>query len=332
MSLEHLPSLEVLRHVVDVHCHPTDSPVSPDVMDQLPITICAMSSQPSDQSRVRDLALAYPDKVVPCFGYHPWFSHLISLKPSSSKEEHYRELFRPGNLEDIFRRMLPNLPEPIPLEDILHDLHRNLEEFPTAMLGEVGLDRAARIPINHSASPVELTSFTIPLEHQLTVLEAQVDLAVELGRNISLHSVKSPQATLELLEKMQKKYESCWLRINVDLHSCGVSPETWKTIEASLKHHRNVFMSLSTAINGRSLNHRELIAVCSPDRILVESDYHAVEECTQRTWDMVRTVAEIKGWSVEAIWTNVKEEEWGVVRRLENNWYQFRVGNRAALR
>ena len=67
-NMSSIPSLEVLRHVVDVHCHPTDSPVTPDAMRYLPITICAMSSQLDDQSRVRDLALAYPEKVVPCFG------------------------------------------------------------------------------------------------------------------------------------------------------------------------------------------------------------------------------------------------------------------------
>lgn len=102
------------------------------------------------------------------------------------------------------------------------------------MLGEVGLDRAARIPVNRSTSPVEFTSFTAPLEHQLIILQAQVDLAVELGRNISMHSVKSTEATLALLGNMQKKYKASWLRISVDLHSCGLSLETWKTIEASL--------------------------------------------------------------------------------------------------
>jgi len=91
-------------------------------------------------------------------------------------------------------------------------------------------------------------------------------------------------------------------------------------------------MSLSTAINSRLPNHRELIAVCSPDRILVESDYHTVEECTPRTWDMVRTVAEIKGWPVEMIWSdNLQEGEWGVVRRLEDNWHKFLAGNHVAL-
>lgn len=60
----------VLRHVVDVHCHPTDSPatLSPDSMHRLPITICPMASRKSDQPRVRALAQAHPYKVIPGFG------------------------------------------------------------------------------------------------------------------------------------------------------------------------------------------------------------------------------------------------------------------------
>jgi TatD related DNase len=59
---------QVLRHVVDVHCHPTDSPIPLQSMQELSITICAMSTRPSDQVLVRELAEAHPDKVVPCFG------------------------------------------------------------------------------------------------------------------------------------------------------------------------------------------------------------------------------------------------------------------------
>lgn len=211
------------------------------------------------------------------------------------------------------------------------------------MLGEVGLDRAARVPIEYTATPRELTQFTVPLEHQLAVLEPQIDLAVELRRNISIHSVKSHQATLDLLSRMHQKHGSEWHRISIDLHSCGLSVETWKAIEVLVlqvvalcntvshcmqKHHLNVYMSLSTVINGRSLNHRALIEACSPSRILVESDYHPVEQCAKRTWEMVLVVAEIKGWDVETTWVDdLRMEDWGVVRRLERNWREFQKGN-----
>lgn len=71
-----LPNERVLRHVVDVHCHPTDaSQISHETMEGLNITLCAMATTQSDQQRVRDLALQYPDKVIPCFGQLP-FSRL----------------------------------------------------------------------------------------------------------------------------------------------------------------------------------------------------------------------------------------------------------------
>ncbi|KAF8140524.1 hypothetical protein EV363DRAFT_354286 [Boletus edulis] len=295
-------------------------------MDTLAITICAMSSRPADQSLVRGLANAYPEKVVPCFGYHPWFSHWISVSPNVTKEEHYRPLFSPsGEHQKMFERLLPHLPDPIPLADVLAELRRNLSSFSQAMLGEVGLDRAARVPIDYAATPRELTHFIVPLEYQLAILEPQIDLAVEFYRNISIHSVKSQQATMALLDRMRLKHGSKWHRISIDLHSCGLSVETWKAIE---KRHLNVYMSLSTVINGRSPNHRALIEACSPSRILVESDYHPVERCAERTWEMMLTVAEIKGWAVETTWTeDLRAEDWGAVRRLKRNWQEFQKGN-----
>jgi len=198
-------------------------------------------------------------------GYHPWFSHLVSITqlgsnpfdlgatgPDSSlnKEGHYRRLFLSTSartshsgdreassnsddaLEIEFRTLLPSLPEPRPLSEVLTEVRENLTAFPNAMLGEVGLDRAFRVPVDYHAVPRILTSFSIPPEHQLTVLEAQLDLAVELKRNVSMHSVKAQQATLDLLARMKKKHGAeRWNRISVDMHSCGLSPETWRDVE-----------------------------------------------------------------------------------------------------
>ena len=99
------------------------------------------------------------------------------------------------------------------------------------MLGEVGLDRSFHVAFDYFVEQRELTPFVIPLAHQLVILEAQIGLAIEFRRNISLHSVKAHAATLELLSKLQETHGDAWRRINLDLHSCGVSPETWKTVE-----------------------------------------------------------------------------------------------------
>ena len=274
---------------------------------------------------------------------------------------------------DALDRLLPYLPHPAPLAEILPELFESLEAFPNAMLGEVGIDRACRIPYARPADPPysqylpkegndnprELSPFTIPLEHQLQVLEAQLGVAVELQRNVSLHSVKTQAATAELFDRMYQKYGERWLRISVDLHSFGLSAQSFRDISVGAlaailartrtapycpwlfwsankpsrafvslqKKHSNVFLSLSTAINARSPAHKELIAVCATDKLLVESDFHDVRYSAPYTWNILRTVADVKGWRVEDAWdTDVPEAEWGAVRRLEENWKAFERG------
>ncbi|KAG2155494.1 hypothetical protein DEU56DRAFT_310681 [Suillus clintonianus] len=321
-----LPPPSVLRHVVDVHCHPTDSEITVKTMDNLPIIIGAMSTLQADQGLVRDLATAFPNKVVPSFGYHPWFTHWIALAPYESKEAHYRRIFKDADEHpEAFQKLLEHAPEPVTLQTVLEDVRQNLMDFPSAMLGEVGFDRAFRVSYDYFSSPGELSPFTTPFEHQLAILEAQLDLAAELGRNISMHSVKSQMATVELLDRMADRHGERWMKISIDIHSCGLSPQTWLSIE---KRHPNVFLSLSTVINSRSPNHRALIAACSSRRILVESDSHKIDDSTQHTWDMVLIVAEVKGWLVESSWDEVVDEsQQGVVRRLESNWREFVQGN-----
>ena len=70
-ALESVPR-EVLAHIVDVHCHPTDSNMAMtlDAMRDIPIRLCAIATRQSDQRLVADLACAYPESVVPCFGWY----------------------------------------------------------------------------------------------------------------------------------------------------------------------------------------------------------------------------------------------------------------------
>ncbi|KAJ3539097.1 hypothetical protein NM688_g6414 [Phlebia brevispora] len=350
---------EVLAHVVDVHCHPTDSPISPALMDTLHVRLCAMATRGSDQallflhvgcrtsaclllSASRWTSTSSTHAALCAIGYHPWFAHWIAVKPFASKEEHYRSLFldpssKPERIE-AFERLLPGLPEPTLLSDVLTGLRENLSAFPNAMLGEVGLDRACRIPYGPPSAPPyaldetrrELSPFTIPLPHQLAILEAQLDLAVGLRRNVSVHSVKCQQATVELLDRSRSRHGDAWNTISIDMHSCGLSAQTWKDLE---KKHSNIFLSLSVVINSRSPAHRDLIATCSSNRILVESDYHDPAYSTSETWKMLQMVAEVKGWTLEDTWEDdVLPEQWGAVRRVEENWRLFEKGDHRPIR
>lgn len=59
-----LPGIDVLKHVVDAHCHPTDEiDISSEDMDSMSIKICAMATRSDDQIRVAELAQRYPEKV-----------------------------------------------------------------------------------------------------------------------------------------------------------------------------------------------------------------------------------------------------------------------------
>lgn len=50
--------------------------------------------------------------------------------------------------------------------------------------------------------------------------------------------------------------------------------------------------------------------------------------CAEKTWEMIQTVARVKGWSVEEEWVdNLEEADWGAVRLLEENWKAFKAGN-----
>lgn len=212
------------------------------------------------------------------------------------------------------------------LDEVILDLRRNFASFSstTAMLGEVGLDRGFRVAFDYHAFPRRLSPFTIPLEHQLTILEAQIDLAVELGRNVSLHSVKCPLATVDLLNKLKIKHGPRWERIRIDIHSCSMNPQVWTALQ---KGHTNAFLSLSTVINSRSNNMKALITACSSNRILIESDFNDIDVCTERCIEMLKIVADVKAWSTEESWLEgVPESDWGVVRRLEANWKAFRDG------
>jgi len=99
------------------------------------------------------------------------------------------------------------------------------------------------------------------------------------------------------------------------------------------KHHPNVFLSLSTAINGSIPDFIALVRECTPKRILVESDWPDARDAPARTWDMACMVAEIHGWPIEDMWEDappLDEEKWGVIRRLESNWRSFVKGGHVA--
>ncbi|KAF9126461.1 hypothetical protein BGW39_006606 [Mortierella sp. 14UC] len=136
------------------------------------------------------------------------FSHyktVLSL-PTSATESY---------LADLAKR----LPTPRALEPALKELRRQLEAHPHAVLGEIGLDRTARVPepsfVPSSSTPEEtittsgageesttptttsaapqkrITLALTSIQHQLDIVREQLKLAAALDRPVSFHCVQA---------------------------------------------------------------------------------------------------------------------------------------------
>lgn len=219
--------------LTDVHCHPTDDPrpwknihaLSEKLKDVKIGRVCAMSTSTKDQHLVSELADKIPHKIIPAFGYHPWFVHLISVETHEDPKQHYRKLFKNAKDIDELEDLIPGLPAPTPIDDIMETLRSNLQKYPSALLGEVGIDKAFRLPANpkgwtrepdkdesngHTLALRErpLTNLYTPMEHQLDIIKRQIVLAIEYKRSVSLHSVRAGGATMTLLDDLRRSFPS----------------------------------------------------------------------------------------------------------------------------
>lgn len=263
--------------VCDAHCHPTDtmsSFASIGSMRARALTIMATRSQDQDlvasaaaKNPIQDRSVLAspaqqdtPDKIIPSFGWHPWFSHQLyddteasnssnsstpnppSFSSSSDqhKTQHYRAVLSPEP-DDAF---IASLPDPIPLSTFLADTRRRvLDAGGTALVGEVGLDKAFRLPwpwgkketAAATTAPAEDTSSeagaSIPppprdetltpggregrmlsphhvkMAHQVRVLQAQLRLAGGLGVAASMHGVQAHGVLFDALAVLWKGHE-----------------------------------------------------------------------------------------------------------------------------
>jgi hypothetical protein len=101
------------------------------------------------------------------------------------------------------------------------------------------------------------------------------------------------------------------------------------TTNSFQKANNNIFLSLSTIINGRSENHEHLIRAL-PSRSLVGGErLQRHQVVTSQTWEILETISRIRGWPLETSWESdppEEQEDWGTVRRLEANFAVFLKG------
>ncbi|KAL2822555.1 hypothetical protein BJX63DRAFT_417610 [Aspergillus granulosus] len=219
--------------VFDAHCHPTDTMSSiADIPRMKATTLTVMSTRGEDQDLVlqvandlaKDSTASEPPRILPCFGWHPWFSHQIIDDTAADsgtggdsvaaiKLAHYRKVLKPSP-DDAF---ISSLPEPKPLSQLISETRSRLLAFPAALVGEIGLDRAFRLPQPWTQEEMDarngemtpgsregrrLSPHMVRIEHQKAILEAQLRLAGELQRPVSVHSVQGHGAVFEVFQRL----------------------------------------------------------------------------------------------------------------------------------
>lgn len=325
--------------LVDTHCHVSDDPVaySDSASHEGLIArvgavrvggLVCMSTNERDQDIVAQLAQAdeltgEQDKVVPCFGWHPWFTHQISLThPAPPKRSHYTALF--GNTDEV-DEIWDQLIDPISLHDVVQGIRDKFQRFPKAMLGEVGIDRAFRIPRRRwnydpqqrqptvtttpSTPGPKLTKLKTPQEHQLHVLRAQIDVALEHRRNVSLHSVQAAGLTVDLLASLRNADPTSFGAIRISIHSCSLDPNVVRSIT---KTYPNVYYGFSPTVNAKQFRLRTCLQDVPLYKALLESDYHTIDAIPRFLSDGVDYFADYHNLSrIQA------------AQRLAKNWKTF---------
>lgn len=232
----------------DAHCHPTDTmPSIKNISGMRAQTFTLMSTRFEDQDLVDSVAKELgilnrgaldpanrtDGRVVPAFGWHPWFSYLLyddslpakdatydssSADREAQKSRHYNIVLAPPPCPEFVNA----LPDPQPLSDFVQATRSRLEAHPLGLVGEVGLDRVFRLPNawtqdEHSARDEGLTPggregrllspYRVRMAHQRNVLRAQLRLAGEMGRPASVHGVQAPGLLFDLMHSLWKGHE-----------------------------------------------------------------------------------------------------------------------------
>lgn len=225
-----------------------------------------MSTRAQDQDLVadvasnhnKDLKQLFQDNsvecnacVVPSFGWHPWFSHLLyddsadtptyqragpgssSSGPASgsgpgsnsdsdsdaaAKQAHYNAVLQPEPSPEF----VASLPTPVAVSTFLKETESRLSANPYALVGEIGVDKAFRLPepwnpSEHAERDSTLTAggregrrlspHRVRIEHQREILAAQLRLAAKTRRAVSVHGVQAHGVLHDTLAATWKGHE-----------------------------------------------------------------------------------------------------------------------------
>ena len=219
--------------------------------------VVTMGTRPADWAAVAALRRRYGSgKVCPAFGVHPWHAFRVSAPPPGGPEARWCTALR-----------------------------QRLAEHPDAVVGEIGLDKVAKVP--GSATADHARNFL----HQIAVFRWQLGLAAELRRPVSVHCVHAAGPLLDALQHARP------LPPTVAMHSYTGSVDTVHAL-VRLGGATTVFFGFSACICLRSPDKaRAAIAAVPADRLLLESDHADPRHVLTDLATILNVVCEVKGWT-----------------------------------
>ncbi|KAI9622336.1 hypothetical protein KEM48_007319 [Puccinia striiformis f. sp. tritici PST-130] len=412
---------EVFGRLTDAHCHPNDAFHGIDMaraaeeIKGLAIgKVCVMSSSLESQAKTEELVNLQPDKVIPAFGLHPWFTSRITLSEQEvDKRDHYRSILTKQNyppvppssvrpsqkqkekqkedeerhigdqeeIQDWVELHLHLLPQPICLDEFLTEMRARLERFPTSIVGEIGLDKSftfqieqppktstvtgpsteqptdkvfdSRLLEQEARVPMIKSKYKISISHQLEVLRAQIELAIEIGRPISLHCVQAPTELLDLIDQLIARWGVQFTGF-VSRHRSGPSKASSDGLLLVLERARHPLQfpvppssshsktystyptqssqEEKTATLEELYSARTVRAIrATPiDRLLIESDHGSdpvlIDDKLRQIFHLIKVVKSSPPGNSGASCTVDSNRDLDLVAQIEDNWNRFYLG------
>ncbi|EGG08103.1 uncharacterized protein MELLADRAFT_62121 [Melampsora larici-populina 98AG31] len=330
---------DILKGLVDVHCHPnlgyggTNPKKVIDEINRLQVNkICVMSSNLESQVIIEEIYKSCSSKVKPAFGLHPWFSHQVCFTADQLESDGFPLMLENGQDQSMIES---HLPKPIDFNQFLNELKDRLVSIPDSMLGEVGLDKSFKVHIPNATQSqatnqnqginqnqgtdqnqkdeMNLIKSKVKIEHQIKVLEAQLELAISLGKPISLHGVKAIEEMIQVFNRLKRRHPVS-NQIKINWHSPYISTGSLKTL---IKNYSTfLYFSFSirlykTELELKRLN--ELIALTPKDKIMIETDWESEPNLIdEKLIEILKVICKVKSWTfLEAL------------RQLKSNWDDF---------